>query len=110
MAKLDPVKVRYIVRQKEFGRSTKEIAAEMKVSGRWVQKLYTKYRKIREIPSLKKPGRPKAVITDRMRKMVLICVEQYQIGAVGIEKELDRWGIHIPHNTIHRIMIVWTGY
>ena len=78
--------------------------------GRWVQKSYTKYRKTREIPSLKKPGKPKAVITDRMRKMVLICVEQYQIGVVGIEKELDRWGIHMPHNTIHRIMRVRAGY
>ena len=58
----------------------------MKVSERWVQKLYARYRKTGEIPSLKKPGRPRAVITDRMRKMVSIYVEQYQMGAVGIEK------------------------
>ena len=104
MVKLDPVKVRYIIQQKELGRCTKEIAVEMKVSERWVQKLYARYRKTGEVPSLKKPSRPKAIITDRMRKMVSICVEQYQIGAVGIEKELDKWGNHIPHNTIHRIM------
>ena len=36
--------------------------------------------------------------------MVSICVEQYQISAVGIEEELDKWGNHIPHNTIYRIM------
>ena len=84
IAKLDPVKIRYIIQQKELGRSTKEIVAEMKVSGRWVQKLYARYRKTGEIPSLKNSGRPKAVITDRMGKMVSICVEPYQIAYTQI--------------------------
>ena len=104
MAKLDPIKVEYIIRQKELGRSTKEIAAEMKVSGRWVQKLYTGYRKTGEIPTLKKPGRPKTVITDHMRDIVSMYFVKYRIVAAGIEKTLDRYGTHIPHNTIHGIM------
>ena len=96
MAKLDLLKVRYTIRQKELGRNTKEIAVNMKVSERWVQKLYARYRKTGETQFLKKPGRPKAVTTDRIRKMVSICVEQYQISAIGVEKELGRWGTHTP--------------
>lgn len=56
-----------------------------------------------DIPPLKKPDRLKAVITGRMRKTVSTCVEQYQMGAVGIEKGLDTWGNHMPHNIIRRI-------
>ena len=104
MAKLDPVKVGYIIRQKDLGKSTKEIAAEMKVSGRWVQKLYARYRKTWDIPTLKKPGRSKTVVTDQMRDIVSVCFMKYMIGAVGIEKTLDKQGTHIPHNTIHKIM------
>ena len=104
VAKLDPVKVQYVIRQKETGRSTKEVAQEMKVSGRWVQKLYARYLRNGEAPVLGKPGRPRVEVTDAMRKMVSECFEQYRIGAVGIEKALELRGIHMPHNTIHRIM------
>ena len=57
MAKLDPVKAGYIIRQKDLGRSTKDIAAEMKVSGRCVQKMYARYRKTGETPTPKKAWR-----------------------------------------------------
>ncbi len=104
MAKLDPIKVKYIIRQKELGRSTGEIALEMKVCGRWIQKLYARYLATGKIPALGRPGRPLAVIADRMRTRVSEYFGQYRIGTVGIEKALDLRGIHIPHNTIHRIM------
>ena len=104
MARLDPVKVRYIIRQKDLGRSTGEIAREMKVCGRWIQKLYARYLDTGKVPVLGRPGRPRTVITSRMRTLVSECFGQYRIGAVGIEKALDLRGIHIPHNTIHRIM------
>ena len=104
MAKLEPVKVEYIIRQKELGKSTKEIAEGMKMSGRWVQKLYAGYRKTGEIPTLKKPGRHKTVITNHMRDIVSACFMKYRIGAVRIEKTLDKQETHMPHNTIHSIM------
>ena len=76
----------------------------MRVSGRWIQKLYARYRKTGEISTLKKPGRPKTVITDHMRDIVSMYFVKYRIVAAGIEKTLDRQGTHIPHNTIHGIM------
>lgn len=105
MAKLDPVDIKYIIRQKDLGRSTKDVALEMKVCGRWVQKLYSRYLETGEIPVLKKPGRPKRVITEDMRKTVSECFKTYRIGAVGLENVLNTRGTHIPHNTIHMIMI-----
>ena len=83
MANPDPVKVRYVIRQKELGKSIKKVVAEMKTGGRWVQKLYAGYRKTGEIPTLKKPGRSKTAIADRMCDIVYACFMKYGIGAVG---------------------------
>ncbi len=35
--------MKYIIDQMEIGRSTKDIAFEMKISPRWAQKLYARY-------------------------------------------------------------------
>ena len=104
MKKLDPETVRHIIRQKELGRSTKDVALEMKVCGRWVQKLYARYRKTGEIPVLGTPGRPKKVITPGMRSVVAAFYARYHVGAAALEDVMGHFGIHIPHNTVHRIM------
>ena len=50
MAKLDPEKIRYIIREKKKGRNSKEIGVEMKVCGRRVEQLYAQYAKTGNIP------------------------------------------------------------
>ncbi len=55
--KLDPVKVEWIVRQKEKGTSNHAIADPMKVSVRRVQELWSTYRTTGAVPALKRPGR-----------------------------------------------------
>ena len=105
MARPDPAKVRYIMRQKDLGRSTREIALEVKVCGRWVQKLYARYLETGTVPELGRPGRPKRVVTEQMRSAVSGCLAKYRMGAVAMERIIrDVHGIHIPHNTIHLIM------
>ena len=42
MAKINPEKIRYIIREKK-GRNSKEIGVEMKVCGRRVEQLYAQY-------------------------------------------------------------------
>ena len=59
MAKLDPVKIAWIIRQKENGVHNQEIACTMEVSTRWIQKIYSRYNSTGIIPILKQPGRPK---------------------------------------------------
>ena len=76
----------------------------MKVSIRWVQKLYSRYRRTGTVPILGKPGRPKRIITEEMKEIVVETFEKFKCSAVFLERIIDVGGIHIPHNTIHRIM------
>ena len=71
MGKLDPVQVRYIVWEKNKGRSTKEIAVEMKVCERRVPQIYREYSKTGCISVLGRPGRPRRTVTRQTAQDVL---------------------------------------
>ena len=101
MQKLDPLKVSWIIRAKENGMRNTDVSSSMKISTRWVQKLYSRYRNSGEIPTLRKPGRPKRVITEEMEEVVQSAFEKFRCSAVFLEKIIDGDGIHIPHNTIN---------
>ncbi len=72
--------INYIIHAKNRGKSTKDISLEMKVCGRWVQKIYKRYLDTGEIPVLGTSGRPKKEITDRMRQTVADCFGEYRLG------------------------------
>ena len=102
MAKLDPVQIRYIINQKDKGKSPKEIAKETKVC--------VGSKTVCPVPQDKK-----GPCVEKARKATdchhwqgvhgaLKVLQSVQVGAVGIEKALDRSGIHILHNTIHKIL------
>ncbi len=77
----------------------------MGISERWVQKLWFRYRTTGSIPELKKPGRPRAAITDEERKIVKNVFALYRVGACLLEGiVMLTHAIHIPHNRIHKIM------
>jgi putative transposase len=103
--KLDPVKVEWIIRQKEKGAKNSAIAGSMKISVRRVQELYSSYKKTAKIPELKKPGRRCVETTEVERKMIVEAHEKHRAGAVILERIIDViYGTHIPHNRIHRAM------
>ena len=105
MQKLDPNKVSWIIKQKENGMKNSDIAQSMKISTRWVQKLYSRYNNSGVIPTLRKPGRPKRIITDQMKRTVQSAFEKFKCSAIFLERIIDAdGGIHIPHNTIHQIL------
>ncbi len=105
MRRLTQNGINYIIHAKNRGKSTKDIALEMKVCGRWVQMIYKRYLDTGESPVLGTPGRPKREITDPMRQAVIDCFGEYRLGAVGLESIIDyTLGMHIPHNTIHLIL------
>lgn len=104
MQKLDSIKVSWIIRQKENGMKNADIANSMKISTRWVQKLYSRYRNSGNIPVLRRPGRPKIIITEEMKCIVESTFKKFRCCAVFLEKIVDVDGIHIPHNTIHKIL------
>lgn len=76
----------------------------MKVSVRWIQKLYLRYLSTGIVPVLKQPGRPKRQITEQETSVVVSAFAKYRCCAIFLEKTIRiNTGIHIPHNTIHKI-------
>ncbi len=103
--KLDPVKVEWIIRQKENGSKNALIANTMKISVRRVQKLYSAYRKTGTIPELKKPGRKYVEATDIEKRTIAEAYDEHRAGALILERIIDViYARHIPHNRIHRAM------
>ncbi|MFN3654854.1 MAG: DDE-type integrase/transposase/recombinase, partial [Candidatus Nitrosotenuis sp.] len=106
MAKLDPVKISWIIRQKQKGAPNKTIAEAMNVSQRWVQVLWSRYRKDRIIPLLKRPGkRPVPTTEDEKNLTYKAWRENDAPCAVIPERILDsKYARHIPHNRIHTVL------
>lgn len=105
--KLDPVKVAWIVRQKEKGVLTSQtIADRMGVSEVWVKKLWRRYRTEGRVPELRKAGRrPSRGLTDGERDAILEARNEYKASAILLERIIDAvYGVHIPHNRIHGVL------
>jgi putative transposase len=104
--KLDPVKVEWIVKEREKGELTnKEIAERMGVSPLWVKVLYRRYREAGEVPRIMKPGRKRVETSGQEKEAVMAARQAYGVGAVVLEKVLDAaYGTHIPHNRIHKVL------
>ncbi len=70
MAKLGPVKISWIIRQKESGRiTTKVIAGTIGVSHGWVKKLRSRYKKEGTLPQLGRPGRRPVMVPIQDRSL-----------------------------------------
>ncbi|MDG7013775.1 MAG: hypothetical protein JRN46_06085 [Nitrososphaerota archaeon] len=103
--KLDPVKVEWIVRQKEKGTRNATIAESMKVSVRRVQMLWSLYRAKGEVPELKRPGRRRIEPDEEERRIVEEAYAKYEVNALTLERVIETdCGRHIPHNRIHRVL------
>lgn|ERR1035437_378077 len=103
--KLDPVKVAWIIRQREIGAENDVIASAMGVSVRRVQELYSSYRKTGVVPELGRPGRKRVESSDDERRIIADAHKEHKVGAVMLERVIDViYARHIPHNRIHRVM------
>ena len=105
MAKLDPVKVKWIVDEMKKGVRSVEIAARMEVSPRRVQQICAQYRRTGEVPALGMPGRPRKEIQDHVKISVERAFLQCRTGASRLERIMAVTArIRIPHNAIHRVL------
>ena len=105
--KLDPVKIAWIVREKEKGVLTNRMIAERTgVSTVHVKKLWRRCRTEGRLPQLRKPGRrPSPGLTDGERETVVAARKEFKASAVLLERIIDATtGVHIPHNRIHRVL------
>src|SRR5579883_1823646 len=64
MVKLDDGKLLYIIRAKERGIRSRDIASSLSISTRRVEQIYSHYKKYKEIPSIAKAGRKRKDITE----------------------------------------------
>ena len=106
MRKLTNKKIRWIIRQLEKGTLVREIAAVMRVTPRRIYQLKKQYEESGKIPELKRAGRKSKPIDKETEGVVLQAYQKYKLSPVLLEKLIERdYGIHIPHNTIYRIML-----
>jgi putative transposase len=103
--KLDPVKVAWIIRQKQIGTTNSAIASTMKISVRRVQRLYSSYRNTGTIPQLKRPGRKHVETSEVEKNIIFEAYNGHRAGALILERIIEViYARHIPHNRIHRVM------
>jgi transposase InsO family protein len=106
--KLTPKKVRWLIRHKEDGMSSRDVAVALKITPRRVNQVWKIYRDTGEIPVIgARVGRPRSsFITDTERLAIQEAKQRYKLGARWLELIIERdYGIHIPHNKIHRCLL-----
>ena len=106
MRKLNDKKIQWIIREIEKGRKITEIAKIQGISRVRVWQLYKQYLSEGEIPKLRKSGRKRMEISKEEREFILDIYERHILGPTALEKKIERkYGLHIPHNRIYRILL-----
>lgn len=104
--KLTPAKIKYIIRAKTNNVSSKIIAAEMKVSVRTVNRIWSYWMKNKKPWGPKKFGRPKKILSESDTCLILEIYKEQNCGARRLEKIIGhKYGRHIPHNAIHQVLL-----
>jgi putative transposase len=101
--KLNRKKVHWIVRQKQKGVGTKEIAQDMKVSRRRVQQIWKSFQETGEEPIIgQNIGRPRKPYVKREAEIIRDAYARYRFGARMLEGVIrKRYKVRISHNRIH---------
>jgi len=105
MRKLNKNKVCWIVGECRKGELSKwQIAKQMKISKRWVNKIMETYKRTGELPVPCKPGRTPVPVTKQEIQLINSFKEEFGGGAVNIEKIMKAHNMHLPHNRIHKVL------
>lgn len=95
------------LRRKNEGWTTYQARKVAGVSVRRVNQLWVEYLQTGVIPEVgKKIGRPTNLVSDREVWIVCETYKRYRVSASTLELIIERdYGIHIPHNKVHKIML-----
>lgn len=103
--KLDDSKIRYLIRGRENGERSEDIASHLSVSTRRVEQLYARYKASGQVPTLGRGGRKSVPISDDERRIVLAAYNRYMVNAVYLKRMIAvDYGVDINHNRIHRVL------
>ena len=106
VTKLTEKKIRCIIQAKIRNESTKSIAASMKLSESTVKRVWMHWINHKEPIPIKKPGRKKKETDAESEQLIIEVHEEQKLGARRLEKIIKfKYGIHIPHNRIHQVLI-----
>lgn len=104
MAKLNDKKIAWIIRSKELGLRSSEIAFIQNVTARRVNQIYLHYRRTGKRPLLKEPGRPMEPLEEKVIKRIKEIHHEYKASACMIEIILRLEGVKVSHNKIHKCL------
>jgi putative transposase len=106
VVKLTERKIRYIIRAKIRGESTKRIAEDMKLSPSSVKRVWMHWTKTKMPLNINKFGRKKKKMDEASEQLILEVNKEQNLGARRLEKIIKfTHGKHIPHNAIHKVLI-----
>jgi len=104
--KLTSRDIERIISQRKRKKPIKSIAKYFGVSRQRIHTILRQYKRTREIPYLRIPGRKKNPISDDTIMLILDSFITYSLGPVLLEKKIEIVrGIHIPHNTIYQVLL-----
>ncbi|XRO75904.1 helix-turn-helix domain-containing protein [Methanocaldococcus sp. 28A] len=102
--KLDDKKIKKIIRWKEKGFRTKDIAKKLEISTRRVQQIWKEYRETGEIPNIKRRCRKPREITQEEIDIVLKAVEEYKRTSPGHLEHFIECRYNMHNNRIYTIL------
>ena len=106
MQKLTNRDIERIVKQWHKKKPISEIANYFGVSRQWIHHIIKRYSQSGIIPVLHRPGRKSKDIHEETQFLILESYHDCRIGPVHLEKKIEEiHGIHIPHNTIYRVLL-----
>jgi putative transposase len=105
--KLQDSQVTWIIKAREHGTSSKDIAAALQgvVSVRRVEQIYAGYRESGRVPTFGNPGRPRIEISDEERVAIRHAHARFKVGAVYLVPVLKRYyGVETNHMRVYRVL------
>ena len=105
--KLNRRKIHLIIRQKQEGVSSREIAKDIEISSRRVNQIWKYFREHGREPIIGKGvGRPRKPYDEREAQIVRDAHQRFKFGARMLEVILDKmYNVAIPHNRIHMYLL-----
>jgi len=105
--KLDQRKIHWIIRQKQKGVTTKQIALDMKISQRRVQQVWQSYEEWKHEPTIgENMDRPRKPFKEREAQVVGEAYKLYRFGARMLEVVVRKvFKTRISHNRIHMYLM-----
>ena len=101
---LDEKAIKWIIREKEKGTSTREIAEIEGISTRRVNQIYKQYRETGKMPKLRKPGRPVKELEEEEIEAIKEAYREYRCNAIVLQIILNKRGYSISKNKIHEVL------